>query len=237
MSPGRPSSPFSMVRCTLERVHAWRAGTDGGLPGASPRSDGTMGELCSQTARPYKSQRLPPSAAKNRPSFELCFCPSSQDVVFPGGASLLLVLCVLKRFPWQPGPPAPQNGEGCSCHHHKHGQTGVPSPPTFHRAPAPHPLFSALPAPSSGRPAHPAPHTPLAKNPRGPDFAGPWPVTECELEGGGPCAGPVPPGWNSGLTRPQLQQSLPLAERLAASRTPGTSCILTPNPSICSFPA
>lgn len=81
-------------RCPVERVQAWRTETDRGLSGASPRSDGTMGELCSQTARPYKS--CPASAAKNSPSSELCLCPSSQDVVFLGGASSLLGLRVFK---------------------------------------------------------------------------------------------------------------------------------------------
>lgn len=59
-----------------------------------PRSGGTVGDLCSQTARPYKSC-IAASPAKNSPSHRACLCPSSQDVVFPGGASWLLVLCVL----------------------------------------------------------------------------------------------------------------------------------------------
>lgn len=90
----RPALGSLWPRCPVERVQAWRTETDRGLSGASPRSDGTMGELCSQTARPYKS--CPASAAKNSPSSELCLCPSSQDVVFPGGASSLLGLRVFK---------------------------------------------------------------------------------------------------------------------------------------------
>lgn len=49
-------SPWS--RCTLSRSRGQAAER---LPSRQPRSEGTMGELCSQTARPYKScpSRLP----------------------------------------------------------------------------------------------------------------------------------------------------------------------------------
>lgn len=149
-----------------------------------------------------------PQQLKIAPPSELCFCPSSQDVVFPGGAPLLLVLCVLKRFPWQPGPPAHQNGEGCSCHRHKHGQMAACSspltscePPTFHRAPPPTPCSQFfLPQLGTSLPTH---------SPRVPDFAGPWHVTDCELRSGGPCTGLVLPGWNSGLTSQVRSHSSP----------------------------
>lgn len=139
--PGQSWSLGSLwPRCPLERVQAWRTGTDRGLSGASPRSDGTMGELCSQTARPYKSG--PASAAKNSPSSELCFCPSSQDVVFPGGASLLLELYVFQTVSLAArAPRSPEWGRLLLSPSHTWADGGLlesphlQKPPTFHRAP------------------------------------------------------------------------------------------------------
>lgn len=160
-----------------------------------------------------KAIQVLPQQLKIAPPTELCFCSSRQDVFFPGGASLLLDLCVLNSCLGNLGGPSSPGWGSLLLSLSKRGPMGAfPEPPSSLRAP-PRPRPSDTP--SSPSPALPTPHPPLG-GPWAPDPTGPgtpWNVSCTLLHGTGAARLEFGPHGS----RLQPQQSLPLAEGFPAS--------------------
>lgn len=157
MFPGQPPPPG--VVC------------DSGAPQGGPclesrgrqRAQGRVGQWVSYAAsrQGHTSPALAASPAKNNPSHRACWCPRSQDVVFPGGACWLLGLCVLNTVSLTAkGPNSPGLG--------RMGEAAPVAVTTWTNGSLP-PFPEPLPPPTL---ACPTPHTPLTENPRVPDPAG-----------------------------------------------------------------
>lgn len=94
---------------------------------ASPSlAQGQTGQWVSYAARQQGHTSPPlPGLLKIAPPQSSALAPAARMLFFRAGPPCSWCFVFSKRFPWQPGPPALQNGEGSSCHRHSHGPSGA----------------------------------------------------------------------------------------------------------------
>lgn len=122
--PGQSWSLASLwPRSPLEASGPGRQGQTEASPSLA---QGQTGQWVSYAARQQGHTSPPlPGLLKIAPPQSSVLAPAARMLFFRAGPPCSWCFVFSKRFPWQPGPPALQNGEGSSCHRHSHRLRGA----------------------------------------------------------------------------------------------------------------